>query len=433
MAKLNVVQVLNQLVEESVNPNSIVKELHPYYGLKDSKGWLTRYPVEDDMLPAQWVAEYVNAGGNLDSEGCWGVSPYANGYNRMNPSVTGSMAARLISEAHMNRWDNVPMIWNEEVVYSEDISLQDMQRICTGFYTRQHLAHYGIETSHSLISLGWKDDAWFERTVARHFSFSNPTHIEWGKGIMSRLQEWEEADVRDMHPDTIWEYENMSFPSEGSADWIKFQSDWTGREAVSTSTNHQHVKIQTRFGLEYSLRNSWRVTGNLLCMNRWGVSTTQGHLYLTQNHLCKGDVGTAAQRDAGFVEGITQTFRIRQIGEYNVCKVNSTCFAWEVGRSLDTHIEGDTMREAIGKLISRKIKADEMSAILDEGRLTLRQFHNYTSSCFPGTLNFLWGHAPHIARFVDDYSSWSEVMNSDLADVEWNLTKEFMASIKHRF
>lgn len=72
MAKLNIVKAINSLKEESLTP----KMLHPLYGLKDSKGWLTRYPVEGFFLDTSVIREYLSGGGHFDSCGVWGLSPY---------------------------------------------------------------------------------------------------------------------------------------------------------------------------------------------------------------------------------------------------------------------------------------------------------------------------------------------------------------------
>ena len=70
--KLNIVKVMEQVQAEKFTN----KELHPYYGLADSRGWLTRYPKEGLRISAEDMAVFIKNGGSLDSEGVYGVNPY---------------------------------------------------------------------------------------------------------------------------------------------------------------------------------------------------------------------------------------------------------------------------------------------------------------------------------------------------------------------
>ena len=38
-----------------------------------------------------------------------------------------------------------------------------------------------------------------------------------------------------------------------------------------------------------------------------------------------------------------------------------------------------------------------------------------------------------VKMMLEDFNGWSDVMSSELADVEWHLSEEAMDSISHRF
>lgn len=46
MSRLNIVKTLNQLEEETFTSKEVENLNHPYYGLKDERGSLTRFPEE---------------------------------------------------------------------------------------------------------------------------------------------------------------------------------------------------------------------------------------------------------------------------------------------------------------------------------------------------------------------------------------------------
>ena len=83
MPKVDLKLALAEYEAEGKGIVSTNRYMHPLQGLQDSKGSLTRYPVIDKdtgekmvFVDYNWLAEYLLAGGKLDAQRVYGISPY---------------------------------------------------------------------------------------------------------------------------------------------------------------------------------------------------------------------------------------------------------------------------------------------------------------------------------------------------------------------
>jgi hypothetical protein len=181
MAKLNLVNAINQLQEERV---PAVAE-HIYYGLKDSRGWLTRYPEVDTegygsgfAISRADMIEFLAAGGRLDRMGTWGVNPY-RGFEGLSPSK----AAEFLLAAHCQRWDNVPVAYGTEFEVSESCTFYHYLKLQKGAEVKHELSCYGIESNASLFTLASKPRSWVDRKIASNFVF-NHLFMNWSNDLV---------------------------------------------------------------------------------------------------------------------------------------------------------------------------------------------------------------------------------------------------------
>jgi hypothetical protein len=149
MAKLNLVSTLNQMREESLSN----VECHPYYGLKDNKGWLTRYPEESCLLSYQWMREFVFHSGSCDSYSVYGIAPHHDWLEEWSPRV---IAMLLQIEG---RWDNVvslSRLTKAGIEIDESISYQDLRVLVRGYRYMELLWDFGFKAPHPVMTMGHK-------------------------------------------------------------------------------------------------------------------------------------------------------------------------------------------------------------------------------------------------------------------------------------
>ena len=158
MAKLNLVKTWNQIQEEAFTP----LQTHPFYGLRDGKGWLTRYPIPEEegefFISRELAADLCFYGVNFDVNSVWGVSPYLypNSYYYNNNLFTKVIEvigiegfARLYKEA--GRVDEISELiinLNKNGYYIDpEISLQDLKILARGTCTHYSGASkFGVKT-----------------------------------------------------------------------------------------------------------------------------------------------------------------------------------------------------------------------------------------------------------------------------------------------
>lgn len=143
MAKLNLVKTINEIQEESFT----TIQIHPFYGLRDAKGWLTRYPIPEEegksFISRELAADLCFYGVNFDSNEVWGVSPYKypeRGYWNENLSlkvidfIGVENFARLYKEEGRVDYfcENIISIIDKGYYVNPEISLKDLRILSRG-------------------------------------------------------------------------------------------------------------------------------------------------------------------------------------------------------------------------------------------------------------------------------------------------------------
>jgi hypothetical protein len=400
--RLNIVSTLNQVAIETPSEQEIAqnhKLSHPYYGLRDGKGWLTRFPKEGLILSREWIETFLQCGGKLDSNGVWGASPYYS--CELNPVK----AAEFFLAAHCQRWDNVECGWAKYFQVNDDCSFADFRRLCKGASVKERLNSFGIETNLSLFSLARKSEEWVNTQIANHFQFTEKFR-NWGEY---------ELEIKSTNPN-----------------WIKFQRDnekYMYRRDLKYHTPKPLLKVVSLRMLKECALGTW---GKYKSYQAQSVRTSVGYIYFTETHLVVNNLNNESYAYyPRWKQGFHST-KIRQIGRYSVAVICGTAFGWVTSHGFRSHIEGYSIKEVIEKIAERIAYSDKKEEAL-KGVLSFRLFRELTNSCLAGTRSFLSEHAPFLYNLLQPFYNWDDVLESDIADIIFELTPEFMESIKFRF
>jgi len=423
--KLNINKAIEKIQDETVS----YKETHPYYGLKDERGWLTRYPREDLVISLEDMSVFLNAGGRLDSCSTWGVNPY-EGFQGLSPEK----AAEFMLAAHCQRWDNVPF---PSVLFEvhESCTFSDYLNLCKGARMKEELIRYNIEAEASLFTLANKDRAWFDRKIAAAFDFDNPFHMDW-----FRLQ-------------------NLSHIKVGNKQFLKMAADhekyeWRKRRnpvIYPSVIIGRTKKLIAAFVHKNHLFDCYLQLKTVGCtlikapvrhrVSIGRVVITPKKAFLTHKKSFKmvggldGRVHGVETINAIDAEEIIPV-SIKQFGMtvFSFCNLEGKYFVWETERGFESHIEADTLRAAHTICMEKRNKREEMKNVLEKGIVSFRTFRAMTRSCLEGTLTWLWENSyNHLHNLLSGFNSWEEVFTDEIADIKFQMTPEFMESIKFRF
>ena len=174
MAKFNPAQLADLLEEARLERKALALLDHPFFGLADEKGSLTRYPIpkkgERPLLPREWVEEFVALGGGFDFNGVYGLNP--NGHWSMAPSVSPERVVALASlnpdKGDFPRHDKI--LWDAYLLW-ESLSQAmptkgDLIAMERAKNRQRIIVQYGCAPKHP-IALGYMGQAKFVAHVRR--------------------------------------------------------------------------------------------------------------------------------------------------------------------------------------------------------------------------------------------------------------------------
>ena len=403
---------INKAIEEINAEKVSYKETHPYYGLKDERGWLTRYPREELAITREDMRVFLNAGGNLDSHGVYGVNPY-EGFEGLTPEK----AAKFQQAAWEQRWDNVPTRYNNLFTVNDDCSFNDYLLLNCGAEMLNELNRHNIETNASLFTLARKvkchqhasESKWLHRKIAANFNFKNKAHMEWAK--------YNDDILHHLAP-----YGNERFVKIVS-DQKKFKQ----RQELNCYSEGKLNIISDRL-IAWSLKNSrWRGEYKSLSGTRWDYKfsyTSLGTCVLGRKFL-----HLKSKYDSS-----VSSVRVRKFGQFSAAKINHQYFVWVTSEGFESHVECFSLKSGLKTLKEKLSKREERENILERGIISFRSFSAMTSSCLEGTLSWLWDNSyNHLYNLISGFDTWEEVFATDVADLKFEMTPEFMESIKFRF
>lgn len=396
------------------------KQSHPYYGLRDKNGWMTRYPIEGLVWTREEVREYIKGGGSFDSMVNWGCSPY--GYPEefwygMTPFILGKLVSGY------GRYDFLPVYKGQFPIHNT-IEIQDYLRLMRGAEMRNFLNFWGIENSASLFTLSKKTKSWAWRKVQQNVSFNK---------VIQQLRSKESFSYSD---DGWCGYEHYQIFEPSQIETIGEQLEMFTDEAFDNSAfayaRKCYKKMQVR--QEPWVRNKDKTMTSLAGHRRAELSNNRricGQEMLTNFQYSYSSVGRLkCFKNSVFLEG--KEYPSRKVGDLNVVKIQQTFFVWR--KDFSKHIESSiSLKDSIAKFVELRKDSIEKEILLEKGELTLREFYKMTHSCIFGTQKFLEANMPHIYRQIEYFQSWGSLLQDDVAEIKWSLTPEAIESIKFRF
>lgn len=430
----------------SVGETDLLFMPHPYEGLKDMRNWLTRYPAAICTLPRQWMAEFIAFGGTLDAAGVWGISPEEKYLSALSPKII----ARLLSEAHCGRWDNVANmrhLISNNIPISEDISLLELKILAQGQKRSFILRECGAATetrdeegrvtchvcgkAYGLMSLGWMRPEKYHFLVAQYATrWPEKSPVRPGGGYALAKTHFKPYHGNlgggDFFGVSVGDVEYFQggqaiTPADEmrgvvtSPIFIKFVADRKKyaarhqRQRAAWDANPQRTQtLHSRRAFEWALKNAPSVYDTYstdhacrpIRRRIHSLETSAGKMFYSGDLVAL----VAASGSDGFLS-------TRVCAGYRVAKAGETCFAWQSG-NFKNHAEGRNIKEAIRRLESRKE--------LKGNSLSLKMIHDHKSWCLSGVKGFLWHKMPHVARLIQNTASWEEIPQ-EIAEIKWEL------------
>ena len=408
---------MSSLVEKANEERLTYIMQHPYYGLRDQGGWLTRYPMDQCVWSRSEVKSYLSGGASFDSCEVWGCDPTrpipAGWENKLN------ILSRLIKS--YGRFDFLP-IYPGTFSINESIDLTSYFRLCRGQVVKEYLESWGVEVTNSLFTLAKANDAWLARKIQKHCT---------REGVIKHLD-------GSIHYYNFIGFEGVNRLTNSEDDNVNFAY---GRTCLYKHKCRLHLRPENRRRYNYiSVKSERLAMINIKYGNRFSKSHYNDGLkteYHTPHKYYNTSVseGIYVNKDEIIVGGNKLVIAKKVSGLY-IARVENTLFVWNPEKGFEDHVECGALagiRPAIKRYQTIRKATVRKEEILRTGVLTLREFRILTGSCFAGTMSFLYANMPHIARLLEDFYGWHDALASEVADVEWHLSEEAMNSIRHRF
>lgn len=430
MAKLNLTAVLNQFAAEKFETVSAAKAAHPYYGLKDSMGWLTRYPApsqeSDSFIDKEWVRSFVANGGNFDSNGHRGLCPYNSSYSPTKVEeicpvqygrwvkLTGrgdDCFGQTYWSVYSSRYEyatslftvcnNVPSFLAQFSI-SETCDAKSLAIAFRGHLISLLFAECGIECKLSFLTLG-------------RWSQSKVDSLVLAKGVPASAEVWSSFANGLARAEKVELGMTLS-PALQYA--LKCGLNRVGRRKQDNEIHHNSVVERKRQPRNTAAANLLLKHGAGRFSQNWLVNSS--HIIITNAGSCHEfrDGSVAICRgakcttfDTVVTDGIATA---TVIGWGN----NLYHFAWIISAGFKaSHMEStDSVQDALRKLAKRKN--------IHSGLISLNDVRNDKSGtlgyCITGSKSFLRKAMPHIYNLISEYHNWSDVP-ADIMSIEWNL------------
>lgn len=421
---------IDVITEEGIE-TTLVFFAHPWYGLKDNKGWLTRYPNTVDnygnkLISREWIEEFLLLGGSIDGCAVWGIDPNASWVEVQSPAAI----VNLLNLEHNHRWDNISTavryVSQAGLIISDDINWASWKALALG-QQRQHTCSLaGITTNLTVMQLGWMKNSKWEFFVAQNAtkfpakSKYNNIEISYGYLFGVSLKGMEELYDSDKEEHYLSGFDDSQVTNpvwlKAKRDYLKYQQRRTIYRQVAYSTHVLHsekvfAKIAKTHYLDLRIANHAKFRRMYNKINR---SITTAGIILHSGNLVYLQTETSVRnkflkvRKVGLYNVASATYAVQK-GSFDV-EYKKVVFAWT--DSFQNHAEGSSVKEAITKLEGRsRIKGLIMS---------LNDIRNNANFCFAGTKQFLANRMRHVYELVKGFSSWNEVPE-EIVNIQWEL------------
>lgn len=433
--------VLTEDREESIfNEKFFKKFQHPYWGLEDNRGSLTRYPLKgyngEDLRPREEVEELLKVVNSFDNFEAYGPTPYkrpclyfGGKYHNMPIELTLSqyiLAWKIYHQKEysgdFSRYSFIKeriLEWGEFIQDKHDFDYVDVVKK-REFLLRKAKWFFGKKTLWNMSNNNYKKLLKGSEGHPRVITFET-----WEKGnsqgldAINGLLEKYPFMARGLHMSLNHECDETPTLWSGNTIYLKYRDqnhDIYINGKFWSPDFHPISKLAEEIQLK---RNSRRKTESekkeFPSISR--IFDKEGKLLFS----------TTEYLENGYMGGVTiyksQGSLLRFLGVRNVCTINSyrQIYSYEriplkrvkgffVGIFGDKtvvfkdpensflHIEGKSLRECMN-LISKAQKAEEIGENISFRNVKERGW------CVDGTKNFLYKTAPFIWRFIKDFSS----------------------------
>lgn len=428
MGKFSLTLAQNLFEEEKEISKAIAFEekrsQNPYWGLKDNRGWLSRYPLAE-MPTVRWALAFLKAGGSFDSCGSWGATP-KQAQNLESAGVPGEFAGRMLALLGRADYD----FHHVAEVYSEGFNPQKRSNFyaCVrGIYRRKLAEKAGVPMK-STLTFGWMEEIKFLRYCLRNLkkiSFADYKSVNGIPAIMRGeyyRYEWE--------PDVPLFEDKVCLQNPVFANWVKNRSD-----------DDEICRRQER---DKKRREETPVFGSLLVAKKfaqkaeydtWSKNATWGKWQFQAQRTSVGDVlfinsklllliktGYAVlkngEESSDLMELSRSTHSTRQVAGFSVCKIADTWFVWREGFS--RHIEGQGDLRSVINLAEKRRKRDSLILTLNDVR---NDRAGTAGFCLAGIKNFLRDRMPFVYRMVAQYDYWADIPE-EIMETEFHLASK---------
>lgn len=390
---------------------------HPYYGLRDSQGWLTRYPMDQVVWSRSEIKSYLSGGASFDSCSVWGCDPTKEAPVEWSGKL--HILGRLI--VAYGRYDWLPLYPGTFPI--EDIDLTSYFCLCKGQVVKEYLESWGVVVNNSLFTLSKVSKTWLCKKIQKHCTREGVIYHLSCKSKRSYFFDHYSYAINRLDKSLnnkhfayllLCEYKYRARKVIMKRCGLKYNGDY---RTVKTS---RLVKVSTKYLSTDHTNRSLKIHYRSTFLYN---STSVGGLYVDGNNIYRYDENNT------FIKA-------HRVGGLYVARVDNMLFIWNPELGFRDHVESSVfngIKVAIKRYQSIRQASKTKSRITEIGVVTLREFKELTGSCFAGTMSFLNIHMPHIARLLEDFHGWHDALSSEVADVEWHLTEEAMDKIRHRF
>lgn len=343
-----------------------IKEIsnrHPYWGLYDSRGWLSRYPHSEANplgMSREVIKTLVKEGMELDSMGHYGLSPYTKEYEGINLDALREGIREYITLFDEGKWNysfmvpalgaDAPTREQLELAYEFGLSIKPVtdRYNWLGHDVIDHALKQGVNP----FSLTRKEVLTFlfkEGLIHSIYPFSVGRGI---KGALITHKGW---------------YVNL------------YQRDV---DHLNLDLEEIRIKTEERFHTKKFDRYPIRV----------------------EDRTSIGEVIISPLETRAMIKSTREVVKAKEIGEFKALNLKGVYFMWKGSEGFFYHVEGGSLRECLSKLEAREP--------LTYDSLSLEKIRIKSNFCWAGVKSFLNERLPLFYEIVRDFTSWDEVPES---------------------
>lgn len=389
---------------------------HPYEGLVDQKGSLTRYPKSICLMPRQMVEDILACGLGLDSEEHYGFNPKSE--QDIKRWERHGKKFILASCSHTRK--GLRFMWLGKVQLDilerhNPSSYEDVEVFVQGETFAEIGRTLGVPNSLNVVKLGYmQSDEGFIWLLDRSTA---PLGI-----IASQVKRYHMFDLPKRNPEWTPKREEVrkvfnQFDAYLKKRYALFEAS-NYRKAlplplVSTTirmmTNHRHhIKMVDKVNLKshYLKTNGTKIVSLYECKN--------GYVIVEGDNVKKVE--------------------IKSFGVFSFLKYAKQVYVWRSDENFSTYAEAATLREALENWKDKNpVNWNNLNS------LSLKQVENL-GVCFSGVKSFIimrkdlegFSSFEKIYKELETQTSWNEIA-ADIKNKKWKLTTKEVNSIKEYY